>query len=229
MEDIEKSIEEKALELVNQKTKTDTQVNDLIKQKVNETDDVKKAIDLYTTKSALEQEGVVEKLVTEKQEELITDAEAKKIEAETQKILREAEKLKQEKEKELAEIDKEIARKKGEIEQLKVENDKAQTFFESNEDILSCIGIKSKKTLKVMYTLMIPATFIFILIRILALPLTISGKLVEIIIDIVGGICKAIKNNALKIIISVLVIVLLTGGGFCAYYFGGQLIAQAAV
>lgn len=226
MEDIEKSVEKKALELVNQKTKTDDQVNDLIKQKVNETDDVKKAIDLYTTKSALEQEGVVNKLVEKKQEELINDAEAKRIQAETDKTSKEAEKLKQEKEKELAEIDKEISRKKGEIEQLKVENDKAQTFFESNEDILSCIGIKSKKTLKVMYTLMIPATFIFILVRILALPLTIGGKLVEIMIDIVGGICKAIKNNALKIIISVLVIALVVGGGFCAYYFGGKAISN---
>jgi Rps23 Pro-64 3,4-dihydroxylase Tpa1-like proline 4-hydroxylase len=196
----------------------------LLDEKVKQTNDVKTAIDILATQTALKQEETLEKVVTEKQEELRNDAEAKRIQAETEKISKEVEKVKQEKEKELAELDKEISAKQKEVEKLKADSDKAQAFFDSNEDILSCIGIRSKKTLKVMYALMIPATIIFILIRFIALPLTIGGKLVEILIEIIGGICKAITNSALKIIISIFVILLLAGGGFCAYYFGGQLI-----
>jgi hypothetical protein len=55
-------------------------------------------------------------------------------------------------------------------------------------------------------------------------PLTLIGLLLETIVGIIGGICGAITNNALKIILSVLIIALLVGGGFCAYYFGGKLI-----
>jgi flagellar motility protein MotE (MotC chaperone) len=199
-------------------------INNLLDEKVKQTNDVKTAIDILATQTALKQEETLEKVVTEKQEELRNDAEAKRIQAETDRISKEVEKVKQEKEKELAELDKEISAKEKEVEKLKADSDKAQAFFDSNEDILSCIGIRSKKTLKVMYALMIPATIIFILIRFIALPLTIGGKLVEILIEIIGGICKAITNSALKIIISIFVILLLTGGGFCAYYFGGQLI-----
>lgn len=199
-------------------------VNKLLNEQVKNTNDYKSAIDLLSTREALKKEGVVDKLVGEKEEELRNDAEAKRIQAEADKIEKEVAKIKQEKEKVLAELDKEISAKQKEVEKLKADSDKAQTFFDNNEDILSCIGIRSKKTLKVMYTLMIPATIIFVLIRFIALPFTIGGKLVEIIIDIVGGICNAIKNNALKIIISIVVILLLVGGGFCAYYFGGKLI-----
>lgn len=199
-------------------------INDLLDKQVSQTSDVKTAIDILATKTALEQEETLEKVVNEKQEELRNDAEAKRIQAETEKTSKEVEKIKQEKEKELAELDKEISAKQKEVEKLKADSDKAQTFFESNEDILSCIGIRSKKTLGVMYALMVPATIIFILIRFIALPLTIGGKLIEIIIEIIGGICKAITNSALKIIISIIVILLLVGGGICAYYFGGKLI-----
>ena len=226
MEDIEKNVEEKALELINSKTKSNQDVLDVLTNKANESNDIKNVIDLYATRSALQQEGVVDKLVEEKEEELRNDAEAKRVQAETDKISKEVEKVKQEKEKELAELDKEISKKQAEVEKLKAESNKAQEFFESNKEILSCIGIKNAKTLKVMYTLMIPATFVFVLIRFIALPLLICGKIVEIVIDIVGGICKVISNNALKIIVSVLVIALVVGGGFCAYYFGGQAISN---
>jgi hypothetical protein len=199
-------------------------VDKVLDEQAKNVDNAKVAIDLLATREALKREGTVNKLVMEKDEELRNDAEAKRIQAETERISKEVEKVKQEKEKELAELDKEISAKQKEVEKLKAESDKAQTFFESNADILSCIGISSKKTLKVMYGLMIPATIIFILIRFIALPLTVGGKLVEIIIDIVGGICKAVSNNALKIIISILVVALLVGGGFCAYFFGSRLI-----
>lgn len=199
-------------------------VDNLIKDEVNNTNDVKEALDLMFTHDALKDKVTFDNALEEKKQELKNNAEARRIQAETEKIEKEVKKIKQEKEKELAELDKVISAKRKEVEKLKAESDKAKEFFESNEDILSCIGIRTKKSLRVMYALMIPATIIFILIRFIALPLTIGGKLVEIIIDIIGGICKSIANSALRIIISILVVALLLGGGFCAYYFGGKII-----
>lgn len=217
MDDIEKSVNDKALELISQKTKSVEEVNTIITNKVSETDSVKSAIDLLTTKTALQQEGVVDKLVGEKKQELVTDAETKKLQSETQKVH-------QEKEKILAEFDKDIQAKQKEVESLKAESDKAQAFFDSNKDILSYMGIRSKKTLKVMYSLMFPAVIIFLIVQIIALPITIVGKLIEIIINIVAGVCGAISNNALKIILGIVIVLLLAGSGFCVYYFGGKLI-----
>lgn len=199
-------------------------VDGLIKEEVSKTSSVKNALDLMFTHDALKDKETFDNALQEKKQELKNNAEAKRIQAETEKIEKEVEKIKQEKEKELAELDKVISAKKKEVEKLKAESDKALEFFESNEDILSCIGIGTKKSLRVMYTLMIPATIIFVLIRFIALPLTIGGKLVEIIIDIISGICKSIANSALKIIISILVVALLLSGVFCAYYFGSKII-----
>ena len=141
MNEIEKSINEKPMGLIGDKTKSIEEVSKIITDKVNGTDNVKTAIDLLTTKTALQQEGVVEKLVDEKEQELVKDAETKKINAETEKI-------KKEKEREIAEFDKIIYAKQKEIEQLKVEADKAQAFFDSNKDILKYIGVREKKSLK---------------------------------------------------------------------------------
>lgn len=201
-------------------------INSLLDKKVNETNDVKSAIDILATKTALEQEETLNKVVTEKQEELRTDAEAKRIQAETAKISQEVEKVKQEKEKQLAELDKEISKRKAEVEQLKADGDKAQAFFDSNKDILKYIGIRERKSMKAMQALMFPATVVFIIVQILLFPLTFIGLLLETIVNILGGICGAIKNNAMKIVLSILVILLLLGGAFCAYFFGGKLLTR---
>lgn len=199
-------------------------VDTTIDTEIKNTDNVKDVIDLYATKTALEQEETLNKVVTEKQEELRTDAEAKRIQAETTKISKEVEKVKQEKEKQLAELDKVISAKQKEVEQLKADSDKAQAFFDSNKDILKYIGIRERKSIKTMQALMIPATIMFIIVQILLFPLTFMGLLLETVVNILGSICGAIKNNALKIILSILVIALLLGGGFCAYYFSGKLL-----
>ena len=217
MNEIEKSINETPMGLIGDKTKSIEEVGKIITDKVSGTDNVKTAIDLLTTKTALQQEGVVEKLVDEKEQELVKDAETKKINAET-------EKLKKEKEKEIAEFDKVIYAKQKEIEQLKVEADKAHTFFDSNKDILKYIGIREKKSLKTMQVLMFPATLVFIFVQILIFPITLCGLVLETIIGILGGICGAIKNQALKIIITILVLLVIAGVSFCTYYFGGNLI-----
>lgn len=199
-------------------------VENLIDSKANETNDIGTALDLMVTRTALQNKETVEKVVNEKEEELKNSFEAKRIQAEADKISKEVEKIKQEKEKELAELDKVISAKQKEVEQLNAESDKAQAFFESNSELLSYVGITAKKTLGIMYFLMIPSIVIFILVQTIALPLTIGGKLLEIIIGIVAGVCKAITNNALKIIIAILVVALLAGGTFAVYYFGGKFI-----
>lgn len=204
--------------------KAQNSVENLIISKANETNDINTALDLMVTNTALRNKETIETVVNEKKEELKNSYEAKRIQAEADRISKEVEKIKQEKEKELAELDKIISAKQKEVEQLKAESDKAQAFFESNRELLSYIGIMSKKTLGVMYGLMIPAIIVFILVQTIALPLTVGGKLLEIIIGIVAGVCKEITNNALKIIIAILVIALLAGGTFAVYYFGGKFI-----
>lgn len=197
----------------------------VIEQNARATTNVKETIDLLSTKKALEQEGTVETLVTEKTEELKNDAIAKRVQAETEKIRQEVEKVRQEGEKEIAELTKERNRLQAEVEAMEKEADKAEAYFQANKDILKCAGITSKKTLSVMKTWMWMAGFIFILIQIIKLPVTIIGGLVEGIIDIIGGICGVIKNNALKITVSLVVILILIAA-FIGIGFGGKAIGD---
>lgn len=214
MEDLEKRLAQNGLSVIEEKP--------LVAQE----NDMSSTLDLSITKATLQQEGTISKLIGAKEEQLIAEAEARRIQAETERINKEVEKAEQEKRKQLAELDKAVAEKKKEVEQLKAEGDKAQAFFESNKEILEYVGCKSKKTLRVMFLLMIPATFVFMLVRFLALPFTISGKLLEGIIDTVTGICNKITNNALKIIIAVVVIGVIVACGFFAYFYGAKLISN---
>lgn len=199
-------------------------VNNLLDNKVKQTEDVKSAIDLIATKTALEQEGTVEKLVEEKTEELKNDAEAKRVKAETDRVNEEIEKVKAEKQKEIEEYDKIITLKQKEVEKLNADSNKAQAFFDSNKEILSYIGVRNKKSLRVMQWLMVPATIIFVIVNILLFPVTFVGKTLETLVEIVGGICNAIKNNALKIIVTIAVVLLIGVVVFFAYYYGIKLI-----
>lgn len=196
-------------------------VSAIINQKAKETTSVKDTIDLLATDTALKQDGTVEKIVAEKTEELKNDAEAKRIQAETEKIRQEVDKVKQEGEREIAELEKEKNRLQAEIEQLAKETDKAKAYFEANKNILKCVGIHSPNTLKVMKGWMVPATFIFAILQILKLPITICGALLEGIIEVVGGVCGRLKNQALKIIVAIAV-VLLIGGAIAVSIWGGS-------
>jgi hypothetical protein len=208
----------------NNLTTQNSGVEKLLNEKLAQTDNVENAIDVASTLEALKREGTVDKLVDEKEEELRNKAEAKRLQAETEKIEKEVSKIRQEKEKELAELDKEIEKRKAEVSQLKTESDKSEVFFKSNKEILSCAGITSAKSLNVMYWFMPFAIIVFIVIRIIVLPLTIGGKIAEVIIEIVSGICETITNHALKIIISITVVAVLIACGICAYFYGGKLI-----
>lgn len=222
MEDIEKKIQEQANSIV--KGEDIKQIHNLIDKKVEQTEDLNAAVDLFATKTALQQEETLNKVVEEKQEELRNDFEAKRIKAEADKITKETEKIKQEKERELAELDRIISTKKAEVDRLKSEGDIAKAFFDSNKDILKYIGVREKKSLRVMQFLMVPAVIVFIIVQVLLFPLTFCGLLLETIVGIIGGICGAIQNNALKIILTTVIILLLAGVGFCTYYFCGRFL-----
>lgn len=229
MSEIAEEIQNRANALVESESaqnNSPSAVDSLIHKKAKESTNVKDVIDLYATETALHQEQTLDKVVTEKEEELRLNAEAKRIQAETEKAEKEVQKILQEKEKQLAELDKVISAKQKEIEELKVESDKASTFFESNKDILKYIGVREKKSQRTMQALMFPATIVFIIVQILLFPLTFCGLLLETVVNIVGGVCGSIKNNALKIMLSIIVIALVVGVGFCAYYFGGKLIIE---
>lgn len=200
-------------------------LNSLLDQKAEKTEDVKTAIDLLATREALNQEENVDKLIKEKAEELRNDAEAKRVKAEADRINEEAKKVIAEKEKQLEEFDKEISARQKEVEHLKAEADKSQAFFEANGEILKYIGIRTKKSLGVMKGLMTPATLIFTIVQILMFPLTLCGVVIEALVGIVGGVCGTIKNNALKMIATIGLAVLIMAILVAVYVLGGKLIA----
>lgn len=222
MQDLEKKINEQANALMMQENSEG--VDTLLEKKAREASDVKTAIDLLATKTALKQEETLNKVVEEKQEELRNDAEAKRVQAETERISKEVEKVRQEKEKELVELDRTISLKRAEVDHLKAESDIAQAYFNSNKDILKCIGIREKKSLGVMKALMIPASFIFIIAQILFSPISFCGILLEIFVDVIGSVCGAIKNNAIKIISAVLIALVIIAVGVGVYYVIGEYI-----
>lgn len=200
-------------------------ITSVIEENAKKTNDVKATIDLVATKTALSKEETVERIVAEKTEELKNDAEAKRIQAETDKIRQEVDKVKQEGEKVIAELEKEKKTLEAEIAQMQKQADKASAYFQSNKDILKCVGIHSPKTLGVMKGWMYPATIIFAILQIIKLPITICGSLFEGIIDIVGGVCGSVKNNALKIIVSIVVILLITAA-IVGTIFGGRALIK---
>ena len=224
MDDIEKIVEKKARQFIEKKDESN--VNSLIDNKIKEVSDVKSAIDLFATQTALKQEGTLEKVVGEKEEELRNDAEAKRIQAETEKIEKEIKKVVQEKEKQLAEYDKEILAKQKEVERLKAEGDRAQAFFDSNKEVLKHLGIREKKSLKTMQVLIVPATIIFIIVQILLFPITFCGLVLEAVINIVGNVCGAIKYQALKIIVTIFLLIIVVVVSFCCYYFSGKYFVK---
>lgn len=205
--------------------KTDN-INNLLEKKVEQENNVKNAIDILTTKTALEQKGTIEKLVTEKTEELKNDAEAKRVKSETDRINEETARAIAEKKKIVEEYDKIILAKQKEVEELRTDSDKAQAFFEANSEILKYIGVRSKKSLGIMKALMFVAIPVFCIVQILLFPLTFSGVILETFVNILGGICGAIKNNALKITISILVVLLICAVVFFAYFYGGKLLVN---
>ena len=223
--ELEKSIEEKANALIEKNT--NTEITSLLDEKAKSSDNVKEVIDLLATRTALEQQDTVDKIVDEKSEELRNDAESKRVKAETERVNEEVKKVVAEKEKQIAEYDKLITAKRKEIEELKAKADEEEAYFERNKEILKYLNVRSKKSLKTMQVLMIPSTIVFFIVQILLFPITFCGLIIESIVNILGGVCGSIKNNAFRIIIAILVLTILVGAFVCVYYFGGDLIAKS--
>ena len=189
---------------------------------------------MITTEEKIITEKIVEpkptnvdnSFVEEKTQELKNDAEAKRVKAETDRVYEEVRKAVAEKEKTIAEYNKIIQEKQKEVEELVAESNKAQAYFDNNKEILKYIGVRNKKSLGVMKALMFPASLIFVIVQILLFPLTFLGVTLEMVVNIIGGICGAIKNNALKIIITIAVILLIVGVIVAVYLLGGKLLAN---
>lgn len=224
--DLEKQINDRANALIDKNT-DDAKISILIDEKAKTSDNVKDVIDLLATKTALGQQGTVEKIVDEKSEELRNDAESKRVKAETERVNEEVKKVLAEKEKQIAEYDKQITAKQKEIEELKARADEEDAYFERNKEILKYLNVRSKKSLKTMQFLMIPSTFVFFIVQVLLFPITFCGLIIESIVNILGGVCGSIKNNAFRIIIAILVLSLLVGAFVLVYYFGGDFIAKS--
>lgn len=223
-EQIDKEIAEAKAELPAEVEPRDM-VSSVIEQNARATSDVKATIDLLSTQKALEKEGTVETLIEEKTKELQNDAEAKRVQAETARIQQEVAKVRQESEKEIAELAKTKNRLQAEVEQMAKEADKAEAYFEANKDILKCAGITSKKTLPVMKAWLWVASLVFIIIQVIKLPITIVGSLIEGIINIVGDVCGAVKNNAVKVIVSTVVILVLVAAFVLVFWGGREIVA----
>ena len=187
---------------------------------------VKEAIDLQATKTALEQEENVQMIVQTKGQELLNDAQAKRVQAETERIKKETEKILQEREKELANLQKDIDNLKKQAEQIRAENDKAQQFFESHKSILKCVGIREKLSLKAMQFWLYPASIVYAIFQALLLPITICGFTFEQIVSILDAVCGKIQKGAFRIIISVLTIVLIGGIVFGCYWLIAHYVTK---
>lgn len=203
----------KSLAVTNNKL-TDTNnnttiVDDIIFKTAQESKQVKDVIDLAATSKALQDEKTVNKIVSEKTEELQRDAEAKKIKAETDKIKEEVEKVKQEMEKEIAELEKQKKTLEGEVDKLKALDDKATAYFNANKSILKCIGVREKLSLKAMQWLMVPAGIVFAIFQIILLPFSLLGFGIEQIMNIVETVCGKIAKGGWKVVLSILVTVLI--------------------
>ena len=195
---------------------------DMIKKAIyssaQNTTNVKNIIDLAATSKALENQDTVEKIVSEKTEELHRDAEAKKIKAETDKIREEVEKVKQEAEKEIAELEKVKSALEVEVKALKAEDDKATQYFNNHKSILRCVNIREKLSLKAMQAWMVPASIIYAIFQILLLPFSLVGFAAESIMNIIGAICGKVTKNGLKLVLSIIVGVVVVGLVIGIYY-----------
>ena len=201
-------------------------VSQTIKDNAQKTSDVKEVINLAATQKAIEQEGTVEKLVDEKTEELLNDAAAKKIASETKKINEEVDKVRAEAEKEIAELNKSIANKKAEYEELVAQDRKADAYFTAHKSILRCVGVREKLSVKAMKGWLYPASVIYALFQIVLLPLTIIGFAIEQIINIVGVIGEKVTKQGWKIAVSILMVIIIIGLVFGAYFGFGQLMSK---
>ena len=186
------------LAIIEQKTETTIVQNALSKAGTQATT-LKEAIDIGVTGKALQKDGVVETLTDKKEKELNEDANARLIAAMTERIA---------KEKELLEIEKE---------KIKTETEKAKAYFEAHKKVLWYAWCKDPMTIPYMKTFSVLGTFIMWLIKIITAPIWISGQIIGAVVEVAGDIGEKITSNAVKIVVSVLVVLILIAVGIGCY------------
>ena len=178
------------LAIVEPKTETAI-VQDALSNAATQATTLKEVIDIGVTSKALQKDGVVETLTGKKEKELNEDADARVAKAETERI---------EKEKERTEAEKH---------KIIEETEKAKAYFNAHKEVLKYGFCKEAMTIPYMRVMAVIGTVLMYIIKAIGLPIFIVGKIVEMIIDIVGDIGGKITSNAVKIIVSVFVALLL--------------------
>lgn len=152
---------------------------------------LKDAIDVGVTGTALRSDGVIETLTDKKKQELNEDANARLIGAMTERIS---------KEKELVEIEKQ---------KIETETEKAKAYFEAHKKVLWYAWCKEPMTIPYMKTFAVLGTFLMWVIKIITAPIWLSGQIIGAVVEVVGDIGEKITSNAIKIVVSVLVVLIL--------------------
>lgn len=192
--------EQKALSVVEPKDESQIVQSAIMKAGTQATT-LKDAIDIGVTGKALQKDGVIETLTDKKEKELNEDANARLISATTERIA---------KEKELIEIEKE---------KIKTETEKAKAYFEAHKEVLGYAFCYNPMTIPYMRVMSVIGTIAMYLLRYgLFLPFFIAGKLLEMVVEIVGNVGGAIKKEALKIVVGVVVVVFLIAVGIGCYF-----------
>lgn len=186
---------------------------------------LKDVIDVGVTGKALQKEGVLQELTDKKEQELKEDALAKVIASEAARIQRETDKLTEEGKKQLAELQNQINQAKAEKEKLEKEADKCRAYFDSHKSVLKYAGCKEAMSLKYMQTMSVIGFIIMCIVKVLFSPLILAGLFIELLMDIIGGVTGSIKQNAWKIVVTILLFLFIGGVVVGAYYGIAALVA----
>lgn len=196
----------------------DEMMNSAVSEAGRQATTLKDVIDVGVTGKALQKDGVIEELTAKKEQELKEDALAKVIKSEAERIKRETDKLTEEGKKQLAELENQINKAKAEKERLDKEADKCLAFFNNHKSILKYSGCKEPMSMKYMQCMGVIGFIIMCIVKILFSPLILAGLFIELLIDIIGGVTGSVKQNAMKIIVGILVFVFVGAVVVGAYY-----------
>lgn len=179
---------------------------------------LKEVIDVGVTGKALQKEGVIDELTDRKEQELKEDALAKVIASEAVRIRQETDKVLEEGKKQLATLENEINSVKAAKEKLEKEADKNQAYFNSHRAVLKYAGCKEAMSITYMQVMAVIGFVIMCIIKVLLSPLIVVGMLIEVLMDIVGGVTGKMKENAGKIIASIFLVIFIIAVMAAAYY-----------
>lgn len=193
-------------------------IGEAVKQAGQQAVTLKDVIDVGVTGEALKKEGVLDELTDKKEQELKEDALAKVIASEAERIKRETDRLTEEGKKQLQELRNQIEQAEAEKQQLEKQASKEQAYFNSHKAVLKYAGCREAMSMRYMQTMSAIGFVVMCIVKLLFAPLLLIGLFLETLMDIIGGVTGAIKANATKIIVSILLAIVIGGVCFGAYY-----------